>query len=78
MAREMALSVKDLSVGDQLNVLRGVKTGSRLNFSAEKLVSLGWILSERESLSGGRKRTIVSFVDSTGLPATIIRHFNVF
>ena len=63
MTREMALSVNDLSVGDQLNVLRGVRTGSRLNFSAEKLVSIAWTLSERESFSDGRKRIIVSFVE---------------
>lgn len=51
---------------ETLNLFRRVGLGSRMNFSNEKLVSLGWTLSERESLSGGRKRKIISFVDPSG------------
>lgn len=58
----------DSNVGATLNLFRGVGLESMTNFSTKKLVScLLWMEiereRERESLSGGRKRKIVSFVD---------------
>ena len=40
--------------------------GSRLKLDTEKLVSLGWKVEERESLSGGRRRVILTFEDPDG------------
>jgi hypothetical protein len=51
---------------DNLNSFQGIGVASRLSFDKEKLISHGWKLSNRESESGGRKRTIVSFVDPSG------------
>ena len=43
------LMINDSRVGNQLNVLRGVGAGSRLNLSAEKLSPLvPWMDIERE------------------------------
>ena len=40
--------------------------GSRLNLDTEKLASLGWKVEERESVSGGKKRVILTFEDPNG------------
>jgi hypothetical protein len=66
MAATTSSSDENANVGKTLNLFRGVGFGSRFNFCTEKLVALGWTLNEREHVSGGRKRKMVSFVDPSG------------
>ena len=45
---------------------QGLGAASRLCFDVEKLKEQGWQIHERESVSGGRKRTILTFETPTG------------
>lgn len=62
----MATNMNDSIAGSSLNSFQKNGIGSRLDFNTDKLVALGWTMTVRESSSGGRKRTIASFIDPSG------------